>query len=170
MDLDDGRLFISSTKGNFIVCVCSLYLPPPNSLSILRTSRQAIKEALQVVSLSSIVCLLLQFPFFVALLIAVFCPPGEFNSNGSGTPNPSCGAETITWSVAAAILMLKPGVTPVVWIVYSDLREGFTHGLGFVPCLSRDVGGSRCHASDRDRALGIGVGQSQQAILGTSSM
>ncbi|GFR66881.1 histone-lysine N-methyltransferase SETMAR [Elysia marginata] len=116
-------------------------------------SGQAIKEALWAVSLSSVTCVLLQFPFFVALLIAVFCEP-------SGDASSSCGIDTFTWSVVMAILMLKAGVTPVVWMIYTDIRQGFRQGLGVMVCGSKNEDDRRCHNSDLDpdlNQLGIGT-------------
>uniref|UniRef100_A0A0B7A0L5 G-protein coupled receptors family 1 profile domain-containing protein n=1 Tax=Arion vulgaris TaxID=1028688 RepID=A0A0B7A0L5_9EUPU len=81
-----------------------------------------LQDSLHVVLLSSLLCVVLQFPFFIVLLMEIFCQKDIHNITES------CGQSETTWAVAAAFSMLKPGLMPLTWLAYTDIRNGF--GMG----------------------------------------
>lgn len=76
-----------------------------------------MRDSLRVVLLSSFTCVILQFPFFIVLLMEMFC------QSNSSNPVP-CGQSETTWAVVALITMLKPGIMPLTWLAYTDIRNG----------------------------------------------
>lgn len=135
--------------------------------------KQAIKETLRVVFLSSLTSVSFQFPFFVVFFTAEFCEPAA-----ESFVDTSCqdAIDTSTWAVAMAILMLKAGATPVVWMTYADIRLGFQQGIGGVifSCggIKNEDARGGCHSNtNSDPHLNnLSLGQSQQAILTSSSV
>ncbi|CAG5129811.1 unnamed protein product [Candidula unifasciata] len=81
--------------------------------------RFLMRDSLRVVLLSSFVCVFLQFPFFIVLLMEIFCQRDISNNYEP------CGQSEYTWAVVAVITMLKPGLMPLTWLAYTDIRSGF---------------------------------------------
>ncbi|XP_076443713.1 D(1B) dopamine receptor-like isoform X2 [Babylonia areolata] len=100
------------------------------------------KECVLSVCLSTFLAVGLQFPFFTLLLLQVFCQPPahhpssessvfsflpESSSSSSGTAGPnSCQFSDTAWTTCMMLGMAKPGLLPLVWLVYSDIRAGFS--------------------------------------------
>ncbi|XP_059175852.1 uncharacterized protein LOC131955666 [Physella acuta] len=78
--------------------------------------RTVLCESLRVMLLTSFTCVLLQFPFFLVLLLDMFCQREQ---------SAGCGQPEGTWAGVMMLIMLKPGVTPLTGLAYSDLRRGF---------------------------------------------
>lgn len=105
------------------------------------------RESLTAVLVSSGLCVGLQFPFFAVLLLQLFChPAAEIASHHEGVRTEGGGkafllpdsplmstssADSRTcqfsdgiWAAVMMTGMAKPGLTPLVWLIYSDIRAG----------------------------------------------
>ncbi|CAL1531755.1 unnamed protein product [Lymnaea stagnalis] len=103
--------------------------------------RQLIKESVRVGLLSSLTSVMLQFPFFIVLLQEIFCQRDASSLR-------QCGLSEKTWSVVMLVAMLKPGITPFVWLAYSDVRSGFR-----LLCVRRSERRHRRRISQAEDAL-----------------
>uniref|UniRef100_A0A0B7AHM3 G-protein coupled receptors family 1 profile domain-containing protein n=1 Tax=Arion vulgaris TaxID=1028688 RepID=A0A0B7AHM3_9EUPU len=102
--------------------------------------RYTMRDSLRVVLFSSFTCVILQFPFFIVLLLEMFC---------KSHPEP-CGQSETTWAVVTMITMLKPGVMPLIWLAYTDVRNGFKIEM-FSACQGRRLQRrGRQHHEDSD--------------------
>lgn len=105
------------------------------------------RECVTAVCASSFLSVGLQFPFFTLLLLQKFCehsqhytaqssssytadvPPesalhtvlGSQDNTGS-----SCQFSDLAWATCMILGMAKPGVLPVVWLLYADIRAGLS--------------------------------------------
>lgn len=102
-----------------VILLYHLYTVNDNPHMSYCIHRHLMRDSLRVVLLSSFVCVFLQFPFFIVLLMEIFCQRDTSNSHEP------CGQSESTWTAVAAMTMLKPGVMPLTWLAYTDIRNGF---------------------------------------------
>ena len=131
------------------------------------------RECVLAVCVSSFLSVGLQFPFFALLLLQQFCHHPQPPPASSAEPAPvallpdsglhvlsgdsaevgSCQFSDIAWATCMMLGMAKPGLLPLVWLLYSDIRAGLS--LRACWCSTwRGSGTARARSSQREGVEG----------------
>nr|KAG5695514.1 hypothetical protein BaRGS_008017 [Batillaria attramentaria] len=137
------------------------------------------RECMLAVLASSMLCVVLQFPFFAVLLLQLFCQqpaPSTAPSDSRASllpdaalgshPDPrDCHFSDTVWAAVMMTGMAKPGIMPLVWLIYSDIRAGLKLGACACSCAWRRV----CRFQDTRREENGGTSSAGNSLPSLAS-